>query len=209
MRSFPVYGRACASAAALVLAVLSFVSPPTITPASAASATTGAGCLPGSIKATLNAIRSKFGPVTIVSTFRRGARIAGSGRASLHASCRAVDFHPPKGKYKTVLAYLQKTHSGGLGTYSCGMHHLHIDNGPKVRFHHCVSSSGRIAKAGKRKSKRSKAYGSLKKGKAQAFIAQGQGRKAKRKRTKKVYASPKKAQTQAFVAQGQSKTVTR
>ena len=154
-------------------------------PASAAASTsTSGGCLPASIKAKLSEIRSKFGPITIVSTFRRGARIAGSGHMSFHASCRAVDFNPPKGKYSAVLAYLQRTHSGGLGTYSCGMHHLHIDNGPKIRFNHCVGASGRVAKA-KRRGKHSKAYASLRKGKAQAFVAQGQGKKAKRKRKKK------------------------
>ena len=36
----------------------------------------GAGCLPGSLKAKLNQIRQKFGPVSIVSTHRPGARIA-------------------------------------------------------------------------------------------------------------------------------------
>ena len=182
MRSFPVYGRICASAAALVLAVLSFASLPSITPASAASASTGSGCLPGSIKATLNAIRAKFGPVSIVSTFRRGARIAGTGHMSYHASCRAVDFHPPKGKYNAVLAYLQKTHSGGLGTYSCGMHHLHIDNGPRVRFHHCVNASG--TPIGKRYAsrKRHRTY-ALRQVNAQAFVTQG--KKAKRKRKRK------------------------
>jgi hypothetical protein len=170
----------------------------------APTASTSGGCLPASIKAKLNEIRSKFGPITIVSTFRRGARIAGTGRVSLHASCRAVDFHPPKGKYSAVLAYLQRTHSGGLGTYSCGMHHMHIDNGPKIRFHHCVGSSGRIAKS-KWRGKRSKAYASLKKSKSQAFVAQGQGKKAKRKHKKKAYASLKKSKVQAFVAQGQGK----
>ncbi len=182
MKSFPATGRIHALAAALVLAVLSLVSISAVsTPASAASASTSGGCLPGSIKAELAAIRSKFGPVTIVSTFRRGARIAGSGHMSYHASCRAVDFHPPAGKYNAVLAYLQKTHSGGLGTYSCGMHHLHIDNGPKVRFHHCVNASGTpIGKhyAGKRRHKRH--YASSKRSK---HVAQYQSKKKRKKRT--------------------------
>jgi hypothetical protein len=177
MRPFPVNGRFNLLAIGLFLSLLASSA------AVAAPSTISSGCLPASIKSTLNAIRSKFGPITIVSTFRRGARIAGSGHMSLHASCRAVDFHPPKGKYSAVLAYLQRTHSGGLGTYSCGMHHLHIDNGPKVRFHHCVGSSGRIAKS-MRKGKRSKAYASLKKGKAQAFLAQGQIKKTRTARKK-------------------------
>lgn len=182
MRPSSVSGRISAF---VLIAIVSLLTIFGTSPAEAAKgASTSGGCLPASIKAKLNDIRSKFGPITIVSTFRRGARIAGTGRVSLHASCRAVDFHPPKGKYSAVLAYLKRTHSGGLGTYSCGMHHMHIDNGPKVRFHHCVGSSGRIAKAKKRKGKRSKAYASLKKGKSQAFVAQGQSKKARKKRKK-------------------------
>lgn len=115
---------------------------------SAASAQS-AGCLPGALKSKLNEIRSKFGPVKIVSAHRRGARIAGSGRPSYHASCRAVDFHPPKGKHKQVAAWLKKTHSGGVGTYSCGMNHIHLDNGPRVRFHHCVNASGTPIRKGR------------------------------------------------------------
>lgn len=106
-------------------------------------------CLPGSIKARLNQIRQKFGRVSIVSTHRRGARIAGTGKKSYHASCRAVDFHPPKGKYRAVVSWLKANHKGGVGTYSCGMHHIHLDNGPKIRFHKCVNRYG--ARIGKKR----------------------------------------------------------
>ncbi len=144
-------------------------------PAEAAST----GCLPASIKAKLSEIRSKFGPVSIVSAHRPGARIAGSGHRSLHASCRAVDFHPPAGKYSQVVNWLQSTHSGGVGTYSCGMHHIHIDNGGRVRFHHCVSANGtpvgKTFHASKKSSKRyaaksssSRRYASSKTGKRYA-----------------------------------------
>lgn len=128
-------------AACLLLAAT--FSLPSGRPASAASATTSQSCLPASIRNTLAQIRQKFGPISVVSTYRPGARIAGSSQRSLHAGCRAVDFHPPKGKYQQVLNWLRSNHGGGLGTYSCGMHHLHIDNGPKVRFHHCVNAWGR------------------------------------------------------------------
>ena len=105
------------------------------------------GCLPASLKAKLSQIRSKFGPIRIASAHRPGARIAGTGKRSYHASCRAVDFYPPKGKYRQVVAWLKSNHSGGVGTYSCGMHHIHIDNGPRVRFHKCTNSRGaRISK---------------------------------------------------------------
>ena len=96
------------------------------------------GCLPGSIKAIFQQIESRFGRVRVISTFRKGARIAGSGRPSYHASCRAVDFHPPRGKYGAVLNYLRRNFSGGIGTYRCRMRHIHIDNGPRVRWSKCV-----------------------------------------------------------------------
>lgn len=126
--------------AALMLAGV-FVSAPIATQALAASTSTG--CLPGALKRKLSQIRSKFGPVRVISTHRPGARIAGSGKRSLHSACRAVDFHPPRGQYRAVVAWLKANHGGGVGTYSCGMHHIHMDNGPRVRFHHCVGRSGR------------------------------------------------------------------
>ncbi len=95
------------------------------------------GCLPSSITSKLNDIRSKFGSIVIISTHRPGAKIAGTNRTSYHASCRAVDFNVPRGKYNQVVKYLKQTWNGGVGTYSCNMHHIHIDNGPKVRFHKC------------------------------------------------------------------------
>lgn len=96
-------------------------------------------CLPSALKARLSQINKKFGRVSIVSTYRRGARMP-NGRASFHASCRAVDFNPPRGKYSQVASWLKSNHGGGVGTYSCGMHHIHIDTGPRVRFHRCQSA---------------------------------------------------------------------
>jgi uncharacterized protein YcbK (DUF882 family) len=98
---------------------------------------TATSCVPKDLQRTLNEVRRKFGPVRVVSTHRPGAKIAGSGRRSLHADCRAVDFTPPAGKYKQVAAWLKANHSGGVGTYSCGMNHIHIDNGSRTRFHRC------------------------------------------------------------------------
>ena len=78
----------------------------------------------------------------MVSTGRPGARIAGTGHVSYHASCRAVDFHPASGSYGRVLGWLSANFGGGIGTYSCAMHHIHIDNGPRVRWHKCVNAAG-------------------------------------------------------------------
>lgn len=114
---------------------LAFVSAATILALPATHAR--AGCMPSQLSGVLSQIRSKFGSVNVISTHRPGARIRGSGRASYHASCRAVDFHPPKGKYAAVVAWLKANHSGGIGTYSCGHSHIHIDTGPRVRWHKC------------------------------------------------------------------------
>ncbi|MFY0615550.1 MAG: hypothetical protein JXQ99_28740 [Hyphomicrobiaceae bacterium] len=104
----------------------------------ATSAQAGRGCLPGKIKSMLSQLESRFGRVRVISTFRKGARIAGSGRRSFHASCRAVDFHPPRGKYRAVLSYLRRNFGGGIGTYRCRMHHIHIDSGPRMRWSKCA-----------------------------------------------------------------------
>lgn len=102
----------------------------------------GGGCMPSSLRHTLAEVSQRFGHVEVISAHRPGATIAGSGRRSYHADCRAVDFNPPAGKYAQVAAWLKANHHGGVGTYSCGMHHIHIDNGPGVRFHKCEGSSG-------------------------------------------------------------------
>lgn len=125
--------------AALVLAATAHGSSPS--PALA----DGAGCLPGSLRSTLDRIRSKFGPVRVISGYRGGATIAGSGRMSYHASCRAVDFYAPSGRQSEVVAWLRSNHSGGLGIYSCGMNHIHIDNGPSVQWNRCVGGNDRTA----------------------------------------------------------------
>ncbi|MGE0766941.1 MAG: YcbK family protein [Hyphomicrobiaceae bacterium] len=96
-------------------------------------------CLPSSLKSRLAQVSKKFGHVSVISTYRRGARMP-NGRRSFHASCQAVDFQPPRGKYSQVASWLKANHGGGVGTYSCGMHHIHIDSGPRVRFHHCQSA---------------------------------------------------------------------
>lgn len=134
------------------IAVFSFSALPLLT--TTAANAQGVGCLPGALKQRLAQIQQKFGSVRVISTHRSGARIAGSGRRSLHASCRAVDFHAPRGQHAKVVAWLKSTHGGGVGTYSCGMNHIHIDNGPSVRFHHCVGASGRpVAKFAQNRSK--------------------------------------------------------
>ena len=108
---------------------------------------TAKACLPSDLESKLSQIRSNFGPIKVVSTHRPGATIAGSGKPSYHRWCRAVDFNPPPGKYGAVVAWLHANHSGGVGTYSSG--HIHIDNGPTVRFSHGWSGGSKTASRGR------------------------------------------------------------
>ncbi|MBU2580708.1 MAG: DUF882 domain-containing protein [Alphaproteobacteria bacterium] len=149
----------------------------------------GTSCLPSSVKAKLAQIRAKFGPISVISAHRSGARIAGSGKRSYHASCRAVDFHAPRGKYSQVVAWLKANHSGGVGTYSCGMHHIHIDNGPRVRFHHCVNASGTPVGKKRHYAKRSKKRTYARKGSSKQYAKSSSSKKRySKKSSSKKYA---------------------
>ena len=86
----------------------------------------GAGLL---IRSLLGRIESKFGRVQIVSTCRPGARIAGTGRPSRHASGNAIDFRAPGRKGEVVRWLIANHKSGGVMTYN-GMDHIHVDIGP-------------------------------------------------------------------------------
>ncbi len=92
-------------------------------------------CLPGSIKVKLNIVRKKYGRVTVISSYRRNARVRRTGKRSYHASCRAVDFKVPRRNYWKAARWLRKTHKGGVGTYSGRFNHIHIDNGRRARWH--------------------------------------------------------------------------
>lgn len=96
-------------------------------------------CLPQSIKSQLNYINNTFGKVQILSAHRPGAR-APSGKRSYHASCRAVDFKV-KGNQSSAARYLKANWNGGVGTYSGRLNHIHIDNGPRYRWHNSTSQT--------------------------------------------------------------------
>jgi hypothetical protein len=105
-------------------------------------------CLPTVVRQALEDIENKFGEIEVISTHRPGAVVVGSGRRSKHADCRAADFNPPSGKYTQVVAWLNENHKGGVGTYSCGMHHIHIDNGESRHWHKCVGGTRTVSNRG-------------------------------------------------------------
>jgi hypothetical protein len=92
------------------------------------------GRAPGQLQAKAHEIVSSCGS-TIISGFRPGARIAGSGHTSMHASGRAVDI---KGNPHCIYSHLQ----GWPGGYSVdygAVQHVHISLGgfeDGVRFSH-------------------------------------------------------------------------
>jgi len=89
---------------------------------------TSRGCLTSSARALLGRIEAQFGSMQIISTCRPGARIAGTGRISRHASGNAIDFNAG-GRKGAVVRWLIANHkSGGTMTYA-GMSHVHVDVG--------------------------------------------------------------------------------
>ena len=90
--------------------------------------------MPVSVANKLRVVESKFGKIRILSSCRPGATVRKTGRPSMHRYCRAVDFNPPRGKYRQVARYLKTTWGGGVGTYSGRFNHIHIDD-QRGRWH--------------------------------------------------------------------------
>ena len=88
----------------------------------------GRGCLRPAARVLLDRIETQFGPMQLVSTCRPGARIAGSGRISKHASGEAIDFNAGRRKAAVVRWLIANHKSGGTMTYA-GMSHIHVDVG--------------------------------------------------------------------------------
>ena len=86
-------------------------------------------CLTPAARDLLARIEAQFGDVRIVSTCRRGAVIAGTGRPSRHATGNAIDFNASAGRKAEVVRWLIANHrAGGVMTYA-GMGHIHVDIG--------------------------------------------------------------------------------
>jgi len=78
--------------------------------------------------ALLDRIENRFGPINVISGYRPGARIAGSGRISRHASGNAIDFDAGSRKGAIVKWLIANHKTGGTMTYS-DMSHIHVDIG--------------------------------------------------------------------------------
>jgi hypothetical protein len=95
------------------------------------------GSVGGALSAKAHGIVSSCGS-TVISGFRRGARVAGTNHPSLHASGRAVDI---RGNPQCIYAHLHGW-SGGFSTDYGSVQHVHISLGGRedgMRFSHHAS----------------------------------------------------------------------
>ncbi len=83
-------------------------------------------CVVPELRDLIRQVQAKFGPVQVISTCRPGAKIRGTGKPSLHASGRAVDFRA-KNK-RAVVAWLRKQGRCGVMVYK-NSNHVHLDVG--------------------------------------------------------------------------------
>jgi hypothetical protein len=94
-------------------------------------------CLKPAARELFDRIEAEFGPMEIISTCRPGARIAGTGRISKHATGEAIDFNAGSRKGDVVRWLIANHRDGGTMTYA-NMSHIHVDVG-----HHFVALNAR------------------------------------------------------------------
>ena len=111
-------------------------------PSSSEASGAARSCLTGEARNLLARIEQQFGAMQIISTCRPGAKIAGTGRTSRHASGNAVDFNAGGRKGAVIQWLIANHHQGGTMTYP-SMDHIHVDIGP--RFVSLAGSRTRVA----------------------------------------------------------------
>lgn len=84
--------------------------------------------LPTPLKEALARVQSSCNGFTVISGFRKNARVRGSGRRSLHADWKAADFKVSS--YPCAYAAL-KGFRGGISTDPGAVHHIHISWAPQ------------------------------------------------------------------------------
>lgn len=118
-------------------------------------------CLPAPLKAWLQKVQNACPGFRVSSALRKNARVAGSGRRSLHASCKAADFVVKDWPCaQRVLAKFPGGVSTDPTTVRCNGRlcpHIHVSYAPKgrewgARFAHSGGKKRtRLARAGKRR----------------------------------------------------------
>lgn len=108
--------------------------------------------LPGPLLAAIAQVQRACPGFRVISTFRRNARVRGSGRRSLHAVGRAADI--AGGSYACAYAAL-KGFAGGVSTDAGRVRHIHLSWSPGgqewgARFRHYRGPARRARRAGRR-----------------------------------------------------------
>lgn len=111
-----------------------------------AKASSSRSCLTSDTRAVLARLESRVGSVSIVSTCRPGATIAGTGRPSFHRYGKAVDFNTRR--KAEAIAFL-RTQGVFVMTY-CGMSHVHFNTG-QVGTSFCGSRHVSASRKGRRR----------------------------------------------------------
>ena len=89
-------------------------------------------CFPGKLKAVLSHIARQVGRRPHVTSGHR----SNGRRGSYHRKCLAADIRIPGISVKRIIAAARSAPAiGGIGTYCNGI--VHVDVGPKRRWHHC------------------------------------------------------------------------
>lgn len=115
--------------------------PPAIyQPQAARGGSVSRACLTPQTRNVLAGLESRFGPVRVISTCRRGAVIAGTRRPSMHRYGMAVDFVPPPGRRAGMISWLRANSGGMVITYRSG--HVHFDTG-SYRSYACAECGAR------------------------------------------------------------------
>ena len=89
--------------------------------------------LPAGLVRALNKVERACDGFRVISTFRPGARVAGSGRTSLHALHKAADF--VVSRWRCAYAAL-RGFPGGLSIDPARVHHIHASYWPGGREWH-------------------------------------------------------------------------
>ena len=99
-------------------------------------------CFPGKLRRILAHIAMKVGRRPLVTS---GSRSTGR-KGSMHRRCLAADLRVPGVPVKRIVAAARSAPAiGGVGTYCNGI--VHVDVGPKRRWHHCGGRARRYGRA--------------------------------------------------------------
>ncbi len=98
-------------------------------------------CFPGKLRGVLSHIARVVGRRPLVTSGHR----SNGRRGSYHRKCLAADIRIPGISVKRIIAAAKSAPAiGGIGTYCNGI--VHVDVGPKRRWHHCGGGLARLTK---------------------------------------------------------------